>query len=205
MSLSYWDRTYAQWLYQYLLGQIGNDIGVSALMGNFFAESSICPFRCQSQGYNQSWQTTETFRQNNRSYFVNYTTGGGGYSLAQWTYYTRKENYYDFCGQALIGDNTKSAEFVIWELNNGHSGTLNAVTNATDIRQTTVYVMKNYERPADQSASAQNRRTNYAKEVYNDFSGLPPLPPGPPIALNLLFQFDQHKKHALPFNPNLLL
>ena len=39
MSLSYWNRTYAQWVYQYLLGQLNNNaIGVSALMGKFASQ-----------------------------------------------------------------------------------------------------------------------------------------------------------------------
>lgn len=205
MALSYWSYTYAQWLYQYLLGQINNSIGVSALMGNLYAESSICPYRCQSQGYNQSWDTTQLFRQNNEDYFANYTSGGGGYSLAQWTYKPRKRNYYNFCGQSLIGDETKSAEFIMWEFANGYGSTLYALQNATNIYNATVYVMLNYERPADISDNARNRRANYARQVYNDFSGLPPLPPGPPIPIYELFKFIEYKKHPLPFNPNWLL
>lgn len=207
MALSYWDRSYAQWVYQYLKGQLNNnDIGTSSLMGNLYAESAICPYRCQSQNYTQSWNTTQTFRQNNENYFVTYTTGGGGYSLAQWTYPSRKRNYYQFCTQALIGDNTKSAEFLIWELNTSdYIGTYNVLISATDINYATKYVMKNYERPADQSDIAIARRQNYAREVYNDFSGLPPLPPGPDIPIYQLFNFDQRKKHPLPIDPNMLI
>lgn len=43
MSLSYWNYNYAQLVYQYLLGQTNNALGTCALMGNLFAESSICP------------------------------------------------------------------------------------------------------------------------------------------------------------------
>lgn len=202
MALSYWDRNYAQWLYQFLMGYINNDIGVSGLMGNLYAESSICPYRCQSQGYNQSWLTTLDFRNNNENYFVNYTTGGGGYSLAQWTYAPRKRAYYQYCGQSLIGDNQKSAEFLISEFRTYPQ--FQHAQTSTNIRTITVDIMRNYERPADQGSSAQQRRTNYAIEVFNDFSGLPPIPPGPDIPIYQLFNFGDRKKRPLPFNPNLL-
>lgn len=204
MALSYWNRTYAQWVYQYLLGQLNNNaIGVSALMGNLYAESAICPYRCQGENYTTSLNITiNNFRQGSRSNFVGYTTNGGGYSLAQWTWHTRKANYYDFCTQALIGDETKSAEFIIWELNTSdYSSTLNVITNASDIDYATRYIMKNYESPADQSQTAIARRQKYAREVYNDFSGLPPLPPTPGIPIFMLFD-ESKKKHPLPINPN---
>ena len=206
MSLSYWNRTYAQWVYQYLLSQINNAIGVSALMGNLYAESAICPYRCQNHTYSQSYDLTmNNFRQGSQNNFVYYTTGGGGYSLAQWTWHTRKANYYNFCTQALIGDETKSAEFIIWELNTSdYSSTLNVVTNATDINYATRYVMKNYENPTDQSQRAIAKRQSYAREVYNDFSGLPPLPPMPQMPIFELFNYDEKNKRALPINPNML-
>lgn len=204
MALSYWDRTYAQYCYQFLKN-FYNDIGVSAIMGNLYAESAICPFRCQSQGFNQSWNTTLTFRQNNEDYFVNYTTGGGGYSLAQWTYKPRKRKYYQYCTQGLIGDNNKSIEFVEYEMRTDYAGVYSRTATATNIDRATVDIMKNYENPADQSAAAQARRISYAKQVYNDFSGLPPIPPGPQIPIFELFKFDDHKKRPLPFNPNWLI
>ena len=105
MSLSYWDHTYVQWLYQYLLSEIGNDIGVSALMGNLYAESGICPFVCQgdnSTNYQVSYDVTMNIIRGLSDYdFQHYhlpavSSEKVGYSLAQWTTYSRKSNYYNY-------------------------------------------------------------------------------------------------------------
>ena len=189
MSLSYWDYSYAQWLYQYLLADIGNDYGVAGLMGNLYAESGICPFRQQGMNYANSWTLTETFRQNNKNYFV-YYDGNTGYSLAQWTTYSRRSNYWDYIGGAsYVGDNTKSAEFLLYELQTGYSSVYNSLVNATSIRGASDTVLVNYEAPQDQSQAVKDLRAYYSSEVYNDFSGLPPIPPGTGIDILFLKKF----------------
>lgn len=187
MSNAYWDQTYAQWLYQYLLSEIGNDYGVAGLMGNIYAESAICPFRQQGMNYTDSWNLTEVFRANNKNYFV-YYDGNTGYSLAQWTSYGRRSDYYDFIGgSSYIGDNTKSAEFLVYELKTPpYAGVWSTLVSATSIRQASNKVLFDYESPADQSIAVQNQREQYSQNVYNDFSGLPPVPVGSKLPIWLL-------------------
>lgn len=183
MSNAYWDFNYANWLYQYLKSEIGNDYGVSGLMGNLYAESNICPFRQQGMNYSQSQTLTDTFRQNNKNYFV-YYDGNTGYSLAQWTTYSRRSDYYDYIGgSAYIGDGTKSAEFLVHELRTSYSGVWNVLVNATSIRQASNKVLFDYESPADQSIAVQNQRAEYSTNCYDDFSGLPPIARRLPIWL----------------------
>lgn len=211
MSLYYWDYTYAQWLFQYLLGQLNNNaIGVASLMGNLYAESAICPFRCENDNnypYNNSYNITiNQLRGMTKAQFIAFNISGGrGYSLAQWTTSDRKGGYYDFCGQGFLGDNTLSADYLVYELNKPNwSHVYNKIIHATDINECTIYILKRYEAPADTGPAVQRQRCNYARQVYDDFSGLPPLPPGPLIPIYQLFCFDQHKKKPLPFDPNWL-
>ena len=195
MSLSYWDHTYVQWLYQYLLSEIGNDIGVSALMGNLYAESGICPFRCEGDytfPYNGSYSETISTIRNLSDYdFQHYHYPGTsssqvGYSLAQWTTYSRKSNYYNYCTQSLLGDGTKSAEFLVQELQTGYSSTWNQLVNATSIRTASDYVLVHFEAPADQSESVKQYRAYLSSEIYDEFSGLPPIPVGSPLDILIL-------------------
>ena len=185
MSLSYWDHTYVQWLYQYLLSEIGNDIGVSALMGNLYAESGICPFRCEgdfSTNYSGSYTATMDIIRGLSDYdFQHYHYPGTsssqvGYSLAQWTTYSRKSNYYNYCTQSLLGDGTKSAEFLIQELQNSYPSVWSRLTNAISLRIASDYVLVHYEAPADQSEQVKRLRAYYGQEIYDEFSGLPPIP-----------------------------
>ena len=198
MSLSYWNHNYVQWIYQYLKGQIGNDYGVSGLLGNIYAESGICPFRCEgdySSPYTTSYDITVNQLRSMSSYdFQHYHFPGTssskvGYSLAQWTTYSRKDNYYNFCTQSLLGDGTKSAEFLVHELQTSYSGVWNVLTSALTVRQASNKVLFDYEAPEDQSLPVQNLRAYYGQEVYNEFSGLPPAP-ATQLPIWMLFKFN---------------
>lgn len=185
MSNAYWDFNYANWLYQYLKSEIGNDYGVSGLMGNLYAESTICPFMQQFMNYTQSQALTDTFRQNDKNYFV-YYDGNTGYSLAQWTTYSRRSDYYDYIGgSAYIGDGTKSAQFLVHELQTSisYQPVWNTLVNAASIREASNAVLFWYEAPADQSIAVQNQRAEYSTNCYDDFSGAPPIARRLPIWL----------------------
>lgn len=179
MSLSYYDRNYAQTVYQALLAAGCTDNGAAGLMGNLYAESAICPFRQQGDNvypYSASWALTLDFRNNNKEYFV-YYNGNTGYSLAQWTDYGRRSNYWDSCGQSGIGDATASLIFLIDELQNDYAGCWSYLTDPNKtLLQCSNKILFDFESPEDQSASVQATRYGYSAQVYNDFSGLPPVP-----------------------------
>lgn len=192
MALSYWDRNYAQRVYQRLLSEINNPYGVSGLMGNLYAESAICPFRCEGDnyaGYQDSYNSTINIIRNlSEDDFCRFRIYGtltaqqNGYSLAQWTWPTaqptagsRKANYYNFCGQSLLGDEDKSIDFLIYELkSSSYSYIFDYLVNCTSVNDASDYVLRYYEVPADWESKVSERR-NYSIEVYNDFSGLPPI------------------------------
>lgn len=183
-TMAFTPNEWTDTIWNVLMNEFKNEIGVSALMGNFWAESAFCPYRCQSRDFEQSWNYTVRVRNGNVSEydFVHNGPGGGGYSLAQWTYSARKQNYYTFVGQQKIGDTIMSTKFAISELNGDYSGTGNAVRNAVDIRTASDYILHNYERPADQSTQVEIYRANLATQVYNYYTGkpVPPDPPNPP-------------------------
>ena len=95
---------YAKYIWDYFKNKLGNEYGVAALMGNLQAESGLCPYRCEgdfTSGYTNSITYTENVNSGaisewefvNRGY--NGSTTQKGYGLAQWTYYSRKQNLYN--------------------------------------------------------------------------------------------------------------
>lgn len=198
MSLYYWNRDYAAWLFQFANAYIQNEYGTAGLLGNIYAESAICPFRQQGDNdapYNASWDlTVNNFRIGSKDNFV-YYDGNTGYSLAQWTTYSRRENYYDYMGGSqYIGDNIKSAQFLIYELQNGYPGVYSHLQSATSIESASDYVLVHYEAP--EKYNYETRR-EYSRQVYNDFSGLPPVPPISDIPFWLLKKLYNNNHNIL--------
>lgn len=179
MSLSYWDRTYANWLFQYVVEQGANEYGAAGLLGNLHAESGICPYRQQNMSYEASLRlTTEVFRHLSEDDFV-YYDGNTGYSLPQWTTYDRRRNYYRFIGGArYLGDSLKSAYFLVHELKTDYPGVWNKLVNATSVEDASDYVLVYYEAPAELDYEGRRSRS---RQVYQDFVGTPPVPPPTPI------------------------
>lgn len=192
-NLEYWDRGYANWLFQYVTTALGgNEYGAAGLLGNTYAESRICPYRCEGMNYTQSLNETNNVYKaftTAHDFARHYTTTyyyegelyyGYGYSLSQWTTFSRKEAYWTFCGRDKIGDLVKSAQFLIYELQNGYPAVWNVLVNATSIEQASDYVLAHYEIP--RILDYEGRRAN-SRGVYEDFVGTPPVPPPGPIPL----------------------
>lgn len=171
-----------------LLSDIGNEYGVAGLMGNLQAESGLIPYRVQgdfSDGYTESISYTSKVDNGTISEydFVNNGPGGGGYGLAQWTYYTRKQalmNLKKSGGYSSIGSVELACAYLLYELKNDFPGVYNTLKTATSIRVASDSVLHDFESPADQSESVEILRANLGIAIYNELSGSPPIDPDTP-------------------------
>ena len=94
-------------IWQYLKSQGFTDEGTAGLMGNLYAESGLNPTNLQNSyekklGLSDSAYTTAV---DNGSY-KNFIKDSAGYGLAQWTFWTRKQNLLNFAKEKnkSIGD-----------------------------------------------------------------------------------------------------
>ena len=160
-----------------------SDAACAAILGNWEAESAICPFRRQgdfTSGYSASQAYTNSV--NSRSIseydFVRNGPGGGGYGLAQWTYYTRKQELYNYTikkGKS-VGDLEAQISFALAELSGAtsykdYASVGSSIKNSTDLKAATITVLTRYEQPADQGSDAQNKRYSFAKKYFEQFAG----------------------------------
>ena len=176
-------------IWDYLLAKIGNPYGVAGVMGNLEAESNLCPYRLQgdfTDGYTTSIDYTARVDSGavSRYDFVNNGPNGGGYGLAQWTFYTLKEGLYDLWksgGYSSIGDLYLHLDF-LWEtLNTGEfSGVLNVLKNTTSIREASDKFLHDFERPADQSTTMEEKRCAMGTAWYNKYINTEPGEPVKP-------------------------
>lgn len=166
-----------------LMREINNEIGVAALMGNLQAESGLKPYRVQgdfTQGYSFSITYTNQVDSGSISEydFVNNGPNGGGYGLAQWTFHTRKQNLYNRKIQkgVSIGDLGLAIEFLLYELNTDYSGVMSVLKSATTIREASDKVLFDFERPKDQSEEVQLQRERLGTVIYEELTGSSPTP-----------------------------
>lgn len=167
-----------QTIWNLLLADIGNEYGVAGLMGNLQAESGLIPYRVQgdfSSGYSESISYTEKVDSGEISEydFVHNGPNGGGYGLAQWTFYTRKQGLYDMykSGYSSIGDVNLACAYLLYELKNDYSGVYNTLKSATSIRQASDKVLHDFESPADQSAEVEVLRAQMGTNIYEELTG----------------------------------
>lgn len=168
---------YGQQIWNALKAEIDNDFGVAGLMGNLVSESGLIPYRLQgdfSTGYTVSIAYTEAVDNGTVSEydFVHNGPNGGGYGLAQWTYYTRKQALYNMKEDmgVSIGDVNLAINYLLYELNHNYPTVLNTLKTATSVRQASDVVLHDFENPEDQSETVEIYRASLGKSVYDTYA-----------------------------------
>ena len=160
--------TNALLIYNQLRASGLSEAGALGLLGNWMAESGLEPNRLQgdfSQGRLQSKTYTDDVTANRISR-QEFARDQKGYGLAQWTYYTRKEDLYDFwngSGKAL-DDAGMQVSFAVQELseNGEYAGLWSVLKTTEDIWTATDKVCRLYERPYYNNVEA---RYQYALQL----------------------------------------
>ena len=159
-------------IWNYLMSKFNNPYGVAGLMGNLYAESGFRPENLQNS-YEKSLKLTDieyTTKVDNGTY-TNFVKDKAGYGLAQWTYWSRKQNLLNFAKskKKSIGDLEMQLDFLYQELQ-GYKSVFSTIQNAKTILEASNAVLLQFERPADQSVSVQNKRAEFGKNTYNKFA-----------------------------------
>ena len=162
-----------QKIWQFLKKQGLSDAGAAGLMGNLYAESGLIPNNLQNSyntklGYTDSAYTAAV----DKGKYKNFVKDSAGYGLAQWTYWSRKENLLNYAKnkKASIGDLTMQLEFLMQELTVGYKSLLNTLKTTDSIREASNGVLLQFERPADQSITVQNKRVSYSQVYYDKYA-----------------------------------
>lgn len=164
----------AKAIWDNLMGKIGNAFGVAGLMGNLYAESGLLSINLQNTSNTKLGMTDAQYTAavDNGSY-TNFVRDSGGYGLAQWTYWSRKQAlkaYADSQG-ASIGNRDMQLGFLYKELSESYSGVLKVLKNATSVLEASNSVLTQYERPANQGAAVQAQRASYGQKYYDLYAG----------------------------------
>ena len=165
--------TNEEMIWQYLKAQGLSDAGAAGLMGNLFAESGLKPTNLQNTYEKKLGFTDDSYTKavDNGTY-GNFVRDSAGYGLAQWTFWSRKENLLNFAKQKnkSIGDLYMQMDFLMLELSSGYKGLLSTLRTTTSVKEASNSVLLQFERPADQSVSVQNKRASYGQTYYDKYA-----------------------------------
>ena len=104
--------------------------------------------------------------------YTNFVNDKAGYGLAQWTYWSLKEamlNYFKSKNKS-IGDLETQMEFLAYQLEKDYKSVWSTLKTATSVLEASNAVLLKFERPADQSTTAQNRRASYGQKYYDSYA-----------------------------------
>lgn len=163
-------------IWNYLKAKGLSSCGIAGLMGNLYAESCLIPTNLQNSyekklGYTDAAYTAAV----DSGEYRNFVKDSAGYGLAQWTYWSRKENLLAFAKKEnkSIGDLEMQLDFLWKELSGGYRAILAALKDAKTVREASDSVMVNFERPSDQSETAKTRRASFGQKYFDKYGSTP--------------------------------
>lgn len=174
----------AKIIWDYLMGKIGNEFGVAGLMGNLKAESNLRANNLQnsfekSLGLKDDEYTIAV----DNDLYTNFVYDKAGYGLAQWTYWSRKQNLLNFKKESgkSIGDLGMQLDFLYKELSTSYKGVLNGLINAKSVKEASDIVLLQFEKPKNQDDNTKNKRASLGQEIYDTYAGgkVEPIVPTP--------------------------
>ena len=155
-------------IFQYFIKAGLSQAGTAGLMGNLYAESGLRFNNLQNIFEKKLGLTDEQYTMLvDSGFYSNFVRDGAGYGLAQWTFWTRKQNLLNLARQrgTSIADSGTQLTFLLTEL--ATYGELWATLKTTaDIDYASDLVLTRFERPKDMSEAVRERRREYSREIF---------------------------------------
>ena len=160
-------------IWNYLLGKGLTKAGAAGLMGNLYAESGLRPNNLQNSYEKSLGYTDESYTAavDNGTY-GNFVKDSAGYGLAQWTYWSRKQNMLNFhkAAKKSIGDLETQLDFLMKELS-GYKSLFTLLKSTSSLQAASDAVLTRFERPADMSTAVKTKRAGYGQTYYDKYAG----------------------------------
>lgn len=141
------------------------DYASAGIYANLYAESGLKPTNLQNSYEKKIGMDDIAYTEAvDSGAYTNFVRDSAGYGLAQWTYWSRKEKLLAYARSQgkSIGDPTMQMQFLVKEMSKTLVTKMNAAKSASEAAK---IFMLEFERPANQSAKAQNARAKIAEET----------------------------------------
>ena len=139
--------TNEQIIWEYLHSRIKNPYGTAAIMGNLFAESSLNTINANGVKKKLGLTNEEYTAIVDSGKNDNFITDGIAYGLVQWCFHTRKQGLLERAREQnkSVGDIYVQLDYMWYELNK-YKTVLNAVLNATNIKEASDIINSNFKK-----------------------------------------------------------
>lgn len=154
-----------------------NDFAVAGIMGNLANESGIRSNNLQNSyerplGMNDDQYTKAV--DSGRYSKEQFVRDKAGYGLAQWTFWSRKQNLYEYLienKKVSIGDFDGQLEFLWIELSSKPE-IMNVLRTAKSVKEASDVMLLKFERPANQTEANCINRANSSQRYYDTYSNV---------------------------------
>lgn len=151
-----------------------NDFAAAGVMGNLYAESGLKSTNLQNSfekkfGMNDEQYTTAV---DDGTYSKDsFIKDKAGYGLAQWTFHSRKKALYEFMKskKLSIGD-LEGQLLYFWNEVTANIPLYTRLKAARSVKEASDVMLHVYEKPADQSATVENKRAAFGQAFFDEFS-----------------------------------
>lgn len=163
-------------IWERLLLGINNAYGAAALMGNLFAESSLNPL-CKTGG--DKTQTGQQYASMVNEGVISgdaFAHDGVAFGLAQWRYWSRKEQLYLYAREKGRGidDIDIQLDFLLREIQT-YKTVWNTITKTDSIRVASDMILERYEKPANVSEAVKKKRAAYGQGYFDQYMKVKPV------------------------------
>jgi len=159
-------------VWDFLKAKALNDFAVAGLMGNLLAESNMLPINLQNTYEKKLGMTDAEYTAAvDQGIYKDFVKDSAGYGLAQWTYYSRKEDLLEYATsqKKSIGDLDMQLEFLWTELQR-YKAVMKQLNEATSVREASDVILHDYEAPADQSEAVEIKRAEFGQKYFDDYA-----------------------------------
>lgn len=160
-------------IWNYFKSKGFNDFGVAGLMGNLKAESGLNSNNLQNTGNKKLGMTDDEYTKAvDKGIYKNFVKDSQGFGIAQWTYWTRKQNLLNYAKSKnkSIGDLEMQLDFLYKELSENYTIIFKTLKSAKSVLEASNSVLLKFEKPADQSTSVQKKRAEYGQVYYDKYA-----------------------------------
>lgn len=166
--------SYTQTIYNVLRKRGLTEAAALGMLGNWWCESNCEPFRMQGD-FSSLKTASKAYVQNVKSGSITrdqFAHDSKGFGLAQWTYFSRKYDLYDYWKSSgkTLDDCTMQTEFAVYELETSFRALLDFLKSTNDVFTATSRICREYERPAVNNIDARYQAANRIKYEI-DLSG----------------------------------